>query len=67
MFHELPQPYRLPREPKILLHRLPWPDQPFGPVGAEQVPRVEAGEVLEGAKKFVAANWKAIEEVSAKR
>jgi len=41
---------------ELLLHGLPGGDLVLGAVGAEQVPGIEAGKVLEGAKDLIATS-----------
>jgi len=42
----------------MLLDRLVWCNQAGWIVGPEEVPGVEAGEVLESSKELITANWK---------
>ena len=45
------------REAELLLDGVKGRDEPLGLVRAVEVPGVEAGEVLECAEEFVAADW----------
>ena len=56
MLHILAQTQSFPREAELLLDGFVRRDEPGGIVGAEEIPGVEAGEVLKGAEEFVAAD-----------
>ena len=48
--------HHLAHHAELLLHRLPWLDRGGRVVGAQKVPGVEAGKVLEKAQELVAAD-----------
>jgi len=56
VFDVLPRAHDLADEPKLFLQGLPWRNLGGGAVGAEEVPGVEAGKVLDCAEEFVATD-----------
>ena len=58
MFDEFAGAQHLTDERELLLGSIEGGDGAVGPVCAVEVPCVEAGEVLDGAEEFVAADWR---------
>ena len=58
MLDILPDPHQFASEEELLFDGVEGHDGGGGGVGAEEIPGVEAGEVLEGAEDFVATNWR---------
>lgn len=57
VFNELADTEDLSRQTELLLDGFEGCDRGLGAVGTEQVPGVEAGEVLEGSQQLVATNY----------
>lgn len=58
MLDEFPEAQGFADEPELLFDGVVGGDFGGGGVEPEEVPRVEAGEVLERAQEFVAADWR---------
>ena len=56
MLDELAQAQDFTRCAELFLRRLEWLNRCLRVVGAEEVPCVEAGEVLDGSEELVAAD-----------
>ena len=56
MLHVLPEAHALADQGEVFLQVVPGGDGCCCGIGAQEVPGVEAGEVLEGSEEFVAAD-----------